>query len=61
MQKPGFLAPIEADMQRVDAVIRGRLDSDVVLVTQVAAYIIGVGGKRLRPALTLLEIGRAHV
>ncbi len=37
--------------------IRDRLHSDVVLVRQVAEYIIGGGGKRLRPALVLLTAG----
>ncbi|MFA9439745.1 polyprenyl synthetase family protein [Uliginosibacterium sp. sgz301328] len=46
-------APIEADMRAVDGVIRARLHSDVVLIRQVAEYIIGAGGKRLRPALLL--------
>lgn len=48
---------IEADMQRVDAVIRRRLHSDVVLIRQVSEYIIASGGKRLRPALVLLSAG----
>lgn len=48
---------IEADMRAVDGVIRARLDSEVVLVRQVADYIIGSGGKRLRPALLLLAAG----
>ena len=50
-------ALIGPDMKAVDAVIRARLHSDVVLVRQVAEYIIGSGGKRLRPALTLLVAG----
>jgi octaprenyl-diphosphate synthase len=41
-------------MGAVDRVIRTRLHSDVVLIRQVAEYIIGAGGKRLRPALVLL-------
>ena len=41
-------------MRAVDGVIRTRLHSDVVLIRQVAEYIIGAGGKRLRPALLLL-------
>jgi octaprenyl-diphosphate synthase len=49
-----LLAP---DMQAVDRVIRDRLHSDVVLIRQVAEYIIGGGGKRLRPALVLLSAG----
>ena len=42
-------------MQAVDRVIRDRLHSDVLLIRQVAEYIIGGGGKRLRPALVLLS------
>ena len=48
---------IGSDMSAVDAVIRSRLHSDVVLVSQVAEYIIQSGGKRLRPALVLLSAG----
>jgi octaprenyl-diphosphate synthase len=47
------------DMAAVDALIRRRLASDVVLINQVAEYIIGAGGKRLRPMLLLLA-ARAH-
>ena len=43
-----------ADMASVDTLIRKRLASDVVLINQVAEYIIGAGGKRLRPMLLLL-------
>ena len=42
------------DMAAVDALIRRRLASDVVLINQVSEYIIGSGGKRLRPMLLLL-------
>jgi Geranylgeranyl pyrophosphate synthase len=48
---------IEPDMRAVDAVIRQHLHSDVALVRQVAEYIIGGGGKRLRPSLVLLSAG----
>ncbi len=48
---------IGPDMKAVDAVIRERLHSEVVLVRQVAEYIIQSGGKRLRPALVLLSAG----
>ncbi len=48
---------IEADMAQVDAVIRERLHSEVALIRQVSEYIIGSGGKRLRPALVLLSAG----
>src|SRR5690606_22661397 len=51
---PEIQALAAADMTAVDALIRRRLASDVVLVNQVAEYIIGAGGKRLRPMLLLL-------
>jgi octaprenyl-diphosphate synthase len=45
---------IAPDIQAIDAVIRARLKSDVVLVNQISRYIIEAGGKRLRPALVTL-------
>ena len=44
-------------MLAVDAAIRRRLQSDVVLIRQIAEYIIAGGGKRLRPALVFLAAG----
>ncbi len=41
-------------MQAVDALIRARLASDVVLINQISEHIIHSGGKRLRPMLHLL-------
>ena len=35
---------VEADMRAVDGVIRARLDSEVLLIRQVAEYIVGGGG-----------------
>jgi len=43
-----------ADMQEVDGVIQRRLASDVVMINQIAHYIISAGGKRIRPMLVLL-------
>ncbi|MDE2599201.1 MAG: octaprenyl diphosphate synthase [Rhodocyclaceae bacterium] len=57
MQLDALYALIAKDMQAVDAVIRERLHSDVVLVRQVAEYIVQSGGKRMRPALVLLVAG----
>ncbi len=42
------------DMAAVDRLIRSSLDSNVVLIRQIAEYIIGSGGKRLRPMLVVL-------
>ncbi len=52
-----LLAPITDDMEQVNRVIRQSLSSDVLLINQIAEYIIGAGGKRLRPALLLLVAG----
>ena len=41
-------------MAAVNTLIRTRLASDVVLINQIGAHIIGSGGKRLRPMLVLL-------
>jgi octaprenyl-diphosphate synthase len=49
-----LFAPIVSDMQAVDAVIRARLDSEVVLIRTIGDYIVGAGGKRMRPAVVLL-------
>ncbi|MGE0315117.1 MAG: polyprenyl synthetase family protein [Lautropia sp.] len=45
---------ITDDLARVDAVIRERLTSEVVLIRTISEYIIGAGGKRLRPVLLVL-------
>ena len=41
-------------MRQVDAVIRDRLASRVALIDQISRYIIGAGGKRIRPRLVLM-------
>jgi len=42
------------DMERVNACIKESLNSDVVLINQIANYIVASGGKRLRPMLHTL-------
>lgn len=54
MALPQFLDLIADDMARVDALIRARLSSEVVLIDQIGAHITQSGGKRLRPAMVLL-------
>lgn len=51
---PEIQALAAADMAAVDALIRRRLASDVVLVNQIGEHIVAAGGKRLRPMLLLL-------
>jgi octaprenyl-diphosphate synthase len=45
---------IASEMAEVDRVLRESLGSEVALIRQIAEYIVGGGGKRLRPALVLL-------
>jgi octaprenyl-diphosphate synthase len=47
-------ALVADDLKEVDRVIRERLASDVVLVNQVAEYIVSSGGKRLRPLVVVI-------
>ncbi len=59
MRTPTFLASAAGGLQRVDDVIRARLDSEVALVRQIADYIISGGGKRLRPTVLLMAADAA--
>jgi octaprenyl-diphosphate synthase len=58
---------IADDLKATDATILDRLSSDVVLINQIGHYIVGGGGKRLRPMIVLLTAralgyqGAAHV
>ena len=50
----GAIALLVDDMLQVNGVIQRRLASDVVMINQIANYIISAGGKRIRPMLVLL-------
>jgi octaprenyl-diphosphate synthase len=54
MQLEQIRAPVAGDLHRVDQTIVQRLASDIVLVNQISQYIIGSGGKRLRPLSVVL-------
>jgi octaprenyl-diphosphate synthase len=60
-------ALVHDDLQAVNREIEARLQSDVALINQLAAYIVHSGGKRLRPIIVLLGAnalghdGKAHV
>jgi len=54
MQLKEIRALVADDLAAVDVEIRGQLASDVALVNQVGDYIVGSGGKRLRPLLVVL-------
>ncbi len=71
-QTPSDLSPIEHllsmaadDMTKVDAIIRERMQSSVGMIPDLAEHLVGAGGKRLRPLLTiaaahLCEYGGEH-
>jgi octaprenyl-diphosphate synthase len=54
MQLENVRTLVADDLRRLDLLIVERLASDVVLVNQVSQYIVGAGGKRLRPLSVLL-------
>ena len=54
MQLEAIRELLADDITATDRLIREKLSTDVVLIDQVANYIISSGGKRLRPLLVLL-------
>jgi octaprenyl-diphosphate synthase len=50
----GVQALVAGEMSEVNALIRRRLDSDVVLIRQISEHIVAAGGKRLRPMLAVI-------
>src|SRR5262249_54288130 len=44
---------VNADMDRVNATILARTGSEVTMIPEIANHLIGSGGKRLRPMLTV--------
>ena len=72
IQKPGDLLTsintlVGEDMAAGDRHIQSELRSDVALIEQIGHYIVGAGGKRLRPVTLLLSAhalrykGTAHI
>lgn len=47
------LAPMPADMERVETALQGSVISSDPFLSDVAGHLISAGGKRLRPALAL--------
>jgi len=45
---------IRDDLQQVDELILARISNEIPLISNVSKHIIGSGGKRIRPALTLI-------
>ena len=67
MDLDGIRELISDDLKATDQLILDRLASDVVLINQVGHYIVGSGGKRLRPVIVLLAAralgyqGNSHI
>lgn len=52
-----ILAPAENNLKSVEALLMKNLEAEIPLLTEIGHYIIQSGGKRLRPALSLLAAG----
>ena len=48
-----LVAMLASDMERVNATIIARMDSDIPLIPQLAGHLIAAGGKRMRPMMTV--------
>lgn len=55
MNTDELLSPIARELRSVEARLQERIESRADLVSTVAAYVLGSGGKRVRPALLLLS------
>jgi octaprenyl-diphosphate synthase len=51
----GIRALVDGELEQVNAIILARMQSEVSLIPELARHIIGAGGKRIRPILTLLS------
>jgi len=49
-----IIAPYSADLARVEEAIRGNFHSDVALIPDISSYLMGSGGKRIRPSLLII-------
>lgn len=46
---------IQADLKRVDEALLARVEKNAAMIQEVAKHIIASGGKRIRPAMTLIS------
>jgi heptaprenyl diphosphate synthase len=54
------LAPLPGDLERVEARLADAVRAEDRLLSEVASHLLGAGGKRLRPTLTLCSAYAAH-
>lgn len=57
MKLSDILNVISDDLQQVEISIEKEIQSDIPLVTEISGYLLGSGGKRLRPSVLLLASG----
>jgi len=53
-QRFAYALSLIPELAQVEQVIRAACRSDVTLMREIPEYLLGLGGKRIRPALTLL-------
>jgi heptaprenyl diphosphate synthase len=52
--------PVQKDLKKVEQSLEEITDAEFPLLAQLLAYTLKTGGKRVRPALTLLS-GKFHI
>ena len=58
---PDVERDLNARMEAVEKFLFDHVAGGFPFATETSRHLIAAGGKRFRPLLTLLEIGRAHV
>ena len=53
----GLKEELQADLGKVDGLIRSSLESDIAFINNLSGTVLGPMGKRLRPALLILSAG----
>ncbi len=51
------VADYDGELKKVEEAIRSNFQSDVAMIPQISSYLIGGGGKRIRPLLILVSSG----
>ena len=57
MEFSDILSPINPDLEEVEDELEANIKSPVPLVYEISRYLLGSGGKRLRPSVLLLSSG----
>jgi octaprenyl-diphosphate synthase len=60
MELSRILEIIAPDLEKVEGVIEENIQSEIPLVYEISRYILGSGGKRLRPSVLILSCGASN-